>query len=611
MGRKQAGRRGADRFHHSASKRNSNIMNITALTQRTWLTLLLSIVIVILSSFFRVVFFSELGRGIPYLTYYPAVMIAAIIGGLPAGLLATLISAFLTYSWIQQGQMSTVEWLAMAFFVLICIMISVLANAMHRSRKKAEHAKTEAEAANQAKSVFLANMSHELRTPLNAIIGFGKILASSKDLSAENRDKVDIIRRSGDHLLNMIDEILSLARIEAGRIELGHESFNLLSNLEDIAQMFTIRAQDKGLRFDVELDVALQLTVQGDVGKIRQVLINLLGNAIKFTNQGHIRLRAHTEAIKDNPGYTLLHLEVGDSGPGIPQEQIDNIFESFVQGSQAQSGDVKGAGLGLAICKSLVDLMQGRISVTSEIRKGSVFTVTIPIELADLSAIMPESVSDKQVIGLKSGNKDWRILIVDDNADNRALLTTIIGQVGFKTQEADNGETAVKKFREWNPHLICMDMRMQVMDGYVATKVIRELPGGTKVKILAVTASVFQEQRDKILSAGCDELVRKPIQEHYIFTAIKQQLGVEYRYEQIKKIPIAETSNELTQEMLADLPAEFLDDLRQAILALDREAMAVLIKRLEPEAKSTAQGLKTLVESYQFGRIRELLGDSV
>ncbi len=392
----------------------------------------------------------------------------------------------------------------------------------------------ELQAANQAKSMFLASMSHELRTPLNAILGFSRLMARDPAVTTQQEEMLDVIDRSGEHLLSMVDDVLSLSRIEAGRVELKEEAFDVEQLLQDIGWMFKSRAEGKGLQFNLELEAELPPHLRGDAGKLRQVLINLLGNAVKFTEAGEVWLRARSLTVAGDAGTVMLQLEVEDTGPGIPSDQLDSVFDAFLQAESAgNSGG--GAGLGLTISKSLVAMMGGEIALESKVGRGALFRVAVPLQLAEAAA--PAEAAVAEVIGLQDGQPDWRILVVDDNLENRLLLINLLAQVGFEVREAQNGEEAVAVFEDWHPHLIWMDMRMPVKDGYAATQEIRTLPGGQAVKIVAITASVLEEQQGEILASGCDDLVRKPFRDNEIFETMAQLLEVEYVYEHAGEAP--------------------------------------------------------------------------
>jgi signal transduction histidine kinase/CheY-like chemotaxis protein len=474
--------------------------------------------------------------------------------------------------------------------------------------KELQKSKEDAETANRAKSTFLANMSHELRTPLHAILGFSRFLTRDSGLDKSQQERLDIINRSGEHLLGMIDDILSLSKIEAGRVELKQDPFDVMQMLQDVGQMMMSRAEGKGLRFTLDLDPALPPYVQGDVGKLRQVLVNLLGNAVKFTETGDVWLRARSQPTANDPDIVMLQFEVQDSGPGIPQNRLDEVFESFVQFDHTQNME-GGTGLGLTISKTLVDMMNGEIKIESEPGQGSLFKVKIPLQMVEAGTAIPSKAPITKIIGLQADQPEWRFLVVDDNFENRVLLTTMLSQIGCIVREAQNGEETIAIFQEWHPHFIWMDMRMPVMDGFAATRKIRTLTGGDAVKIVAVTASVLKERHDEILACGCDEVVRKPFRDHEIFESMARQVGIKYLYKDRGVEAAQKQGISLTAEMLAGLPQDLLQDLGDTTLVLNMEAILEVIERIEKHAPDTAEHLRALVQNFQIDRIREVLGE--
>jgi signal transduction histidine kinase/ligand-binding sensor domain-containing protein/CheY-like chemotaxis protein len=473
--------------------------------------------------------------------------------------------------------------------------------------KELQSAKKGAEAANQAKSVFLANMSHELRTPLNAILGFSGMMAREPDASFDQQEKLSIINRSGEHLLNMINDVLDISKIEAGREALVLEVFDLPLALANMGSMFELRIKEAGLRFTLSLDPELVRYVKTDFGKLRQILNNLLSNTMKFTDTGNISLRARSLPIPDDPAKVMLRLEVEDSGRGIPPEMQESIFQPFYQAEQNQISS-KGTGLGLAISKSFVEMMDGAISVNSAPGEGALFQVEVPVALADAAEVVDAGPAKPAVLGLIPDQPAWRILVVEDNPENRLLLSSLLTQAGFEIREAKNGEEAIEQFQRWHPHFIWMDMRMPVLDGYAATRRIRDLSGGEAVKIVAITASAFNEQRQEILAAGCDEVVYKPFRNHDIFRTMALLLDLQYLYEDKGEVAPRKEENSLTQEILADLPGELLQELRETTLALNREASFEVISRIAVYAPDVATGLKQLMDNYQMVELRDLLG---
>jgi PAS domain S-box-containing protein len=504
-------------------------------------------------------------------------------------------------------------------------------------RQELETAKRSAEVANRAKSEFLANMSHELRTPLNAILGFTQLMTRDDSLNQQQRENLQIINRSGTHLLNLINDVLEFSKIEAGRITLSESAFDLYRLLNDLEEMFRLKADSKGLQLCFERSIYVPQYIKTDEGKLRQVFINLLSNAIKFTASGRVTLRSHqedmfigshTESNQENKqqntqgnyqrnssindrlqrstsaeSYRLL-FEVEDTGPGIQAEEVQQLFVAFGQTETGRKSQ-EGTGLGLSISRAFVRLMGGDIVAMNAPRQGAIFRFTITAQAANESEV-DTPVSKRRVIALQPNQPTYRILVVEDHYTNRQLLVNLLAPMGFEVQAVENGKEAIECWETWRPHLIWMDMRMPVMDGYEATRQIKAHPEGQEAIVIALTASAFEEERAVVLASGCDDFVRKPFQEHQIFDKLAEHLGVEYIYDTGTLAAPSSHRALLMPQDLAVMPSEWIEQLRQAAIQVDADLIQHLLHQVPPSQVVLANQLLELTQNFAFDEIIEL-----